>query len=84
MITVDSLTRTYDGFTAVDDVSFAARSGRVSGFLGPNGAVKSTTMRVMVGLTAPTYGSATVATSVSSTSPTPGSRWAPSSTPRRG
>ena len=60
MIIVDSLTRTYSGFTAVDNVSFTARPGRVTGFLGPNGAGKSTTMRVMVGLTAPTSGSATI------------------------
>ena len=60
MITVDSLTKTYGGFTAVDDVTFTARPGRVTGFLGPNGAGKSTTMRVMVGLTPPTSGSVTV------------------------
>ncbi|MBS4751482.1 ATP-binding cassette domain-containing protein [Nocardioides sp. zg-ZUI104] len=51
MITVDSLSKSYGGFRAVDDVSFTARPGRVTGFLGPNGAGKSTTMRVMVGLT---------------------------------
>ncbi|HET7735682.1 MAG TPA: ATP-binding cassette domain-containing protein [Nocardioidaceae bacterium] len=61
MITVDSLTKTYSGFTAVDDISFTARSGRVTGFLGPNGAGKSTTMRIMVGLTPATHGSATIA-----------------------
>jgi ABC-2 type transport system ATP-binding protein len=60
MITIESLTRTYGGFTAVDDVSFTAEAGRVTGFLGPNGAGKSTTMRVMVGLTPPTSGSATI------------------------
>ncbi len=60
MITVDSLTRRYAGFTAVDNVSFTAQPGRVTGFLGPNGAGKSTTMRVMVGLTAPTSGTATI------------------------
>src|SRR4029079_4230057 len=60
MITVESLTRRYAGFTAVDTVSFTALPGRVTGFLGPNGAGKSTTMRVMVGLTAPTSGSATI------------------------
>ncbi len=60
MITVDSLTKTYGGFTAVDDVSFTARSGRVTGFLGPNGAGKSTTMRIMVGLTPATSGTAHV------------------------
>ena len=51
MITVESLSKSYGSFTAVDDVSFTARPGRVTGFLGPNGAGKSTTMRVMVGLT---------------------------------
>jgi ABC-2 type transport system ATP-binding protein len=60
MITVDSLTKTYGGFTAVDDVTFTARPGRVTGFLGPNGAGKSTSMRVMVGLTPATSGSVTV------------------------
>ena len=60
MITVDSLTKTYGGFTAVDDVTFTARSGRVTGFLGPNGAGKSTTMRIMVGLTPATSGTAHV------------------------
>ncbi|MCD4536552.1 ATP-binding cassette domain-containing protein [Nocardioides sp. cx-169] len=60
MITVESLTRRYAGFAAVDHISFTALPGRVTGFLGPNGAGKSTTMRVMVGLTAPTSGSATI------------------------
>ncbi|QWF21974.1 ATP-binding cassette domain-containing protein [Nocardioides sp. LMS-CY] len=60
MITVDSLTKRYGGFTAVDDVSFTARPGRVTGFLGPNGAGKSTTMRIMVGLTPATSGTAEV------------------------
>ena len=61
MITVESVSRTYGGFTAVDDVSFTAQPGRVTGFLGPNGAGKSTTMRILVGLTQPTSGTATVA-----------------------
>ena len=60
MITVESLTKKYGGFTAVDDITFTARAGRVTGFLGPNGAGKSTTMRVMVGLTPATSGTATV------------------------
>ena len=46
MITIDELTKTYGGTTAVDDISFTARSGRVTGFLGPNGAGKSTSMRM--------------------------------------
>ena len=60
MITIDSLTRKYGAFTAVDDVTFTAEPGRVTGFLGPNGAGKSTTMRVLVGLTEPTAGTATI------------------------
>ncbi len=58
MITIESLTKRYGGFTAVDHVTFTALAGRVTGFLGPNGAGKSTTMRMMVGLTTPTSGSA--------------------------
>ena len=60
MIKVDSLTKSYGGFTAVDDVTFTARPGRVTGFLGPNGAGKSTTMRIMVGLTPATSGTTEV------------------------
>ena len=60
MITIDSLTRKYGAFTAVDDITFTAEPGRVTGFLGPNGAGKSTTMRVLVGLTEPTSGNATI------------------------
>ena len=60
MITLESVTRTYGHFTAVDDVSFTARPGRVTGFLGPNGAGKSTTMRIIVGLTRASAGAATV------------------------
>lgn len=61
MIQVQNLTKTYSGFTAVDDVSFTCRPGAVTGFLGPNGAGKSTTMRIIAGLTLPSTGSATVA-----------------------
>jgi ABC-2 type transport system ATP-binding protein len=60
MIILESLTKKYGPLTAVDDISFTARSGRVTGFLGPNGAGKSTTMRIMVGLTRATSGSATI------------------------
>lgn len=51
MITVEAVTERYGGFTAVDDVTFTAAPGRVTGFLGPKGAGKSTTMRVLVGAT---------------------------------
>jgi ABC-2 type transport system ATP-binding protein len=60
MITVDSLTKKYGAFTALDDVSFTARSGRVTGFLGANGAGKSTSMRIIVGLTPANSGTATI------------------------
>ena len=60
MITIESVTRIYGDFTAVDDVSFTAHPGRVTGFLGPNGAGKSTTMRIIVGLTRATSGTATI------------------------
>ena len=60
MIRVDSLTKRYGGFTAVDDVSFECQPGRVTGFLGPNGAGKTTTMRVMVGLTPASAGDVTI------------------------
>jgi ABC-2 type transport system ATP-binding protein len=61
MITVDHVTKTYGAYTAVDDVTFTARSGRVTGFLGPNGAGKSTTLRIVTGLTPPSRGETTVA-----------------------
>ena len=60
MITIESVTKTYGTFTAVDDVSFTASPGRVTGFLGPNGAGKSTTLRIVVGLTPATSGTAHV------------------------
>ena len=60
MIIVDSVTKKYGGFTAVDHVTFRAEPGRVTGFLGPNGAGKSTTMRILVGLTPGSSGTATV------------------------
>ncbi|MFS3130086.1 ABC transporter ATP-binding protein [Nocardioides sp. Bht2] len=72
MIVIDSLTRNYGGFTAVDDVTFTARAGRVTGFLGPNGAGKSTTMRIMVGLTPATSGSATILGRAFADLPNPG------------
>jgi ABC-2 type transport system ATP-binding protein len=60
MITIDSVTKTYGNFTAVNDVTFTATPGRVTGFLGPNGAGKSTTLRILTGLTPPATGAATV------------------------
>ncbi|MEM8905388.1 MAG: ATP-binding cassette domain-containing protein [Actinomycetota bacterium] len=61
MIEVSHLTKAYGPTLAVDDLSFTVRPGIVTGFLGPNGSGKSTTMRMILGLDAPTSGTATVA-----------------------
>jgi ABC-2 type transport system ATP-binding protein len=55
------LTRTFGGFTAVDHVTFDVRHGEVFGFLGANGAGKTTALRMLTGLLAPSGGQATVA-----------------------
>ncbi len=59
-ITVSKLTRRFGDFVAVDDVSFDVRQGEIFGFLGANGAGKSTTIRMLCGLLRPTAGTATV------------------------
>jgi len=56
-IAARALTRTFDGFTAVDHVDLAVESGQFFGFLGPNGAGKSTTIKMLTGLLAPSSGS---------------------------
>ncbi len=60
MIEIDHLTKRFDAFTAVDDLSFNVREGEVLGFLGPNGAGKSTTMKIITGFLAPTAGTVKV------------------------
>ncbi len=60
-IEVENLTRRFGTFTAVDGVSFRVARGEVFGFLGANGSGKSTTIRMLCGLLAPTGGSARVA-----------------------
>jgi len=59
-IHVEHLSRTFGAFRAVDDVTFDVRRGEVFGFLGSNGAGKSTTIRMLCGLLTPTSGRATV------------------------
>jgi len=59
-IDVRELTRKFGTFTAVDHVSFQVKQGEVFGFLGANGAGKSTTIRMLCGLLAPTSGTARV------------------------
>jgi ABC-2 type transport system ATP-binding protein len=60
-ISVDELTKRFGSFTAVDRVSFDVRRGDIFGFLGANGAGKSTTIRMLCGLLTPTSGKARVA-----------------------
>ena len=60
MIEARNLTKHYGERVAVDDLSFSVRPGLVTGFLGPNGSGKSTTMRMILGLDAPTSGTVTV------------------------
>jgi ABC-2 type transport system ATP-binding protein len=60
-IEAHDLTRRFGTFTAVDRISFAIEDGEVFGFLGANGAGKTTAIRMLTGLLEPTEGSATVA-----------------------
>ena len=56
IIEVNNLTKKFDGFTAVDNISFSVRQGEIFAFLGPNGAGKSTTIKMMTTLLHPTGG----------------------------
>jgi ABC-2 type transport system ATP-binding protein len=60
MIEAQDLTKDYGAKRAVDGLSFTVQPGIVTGFLGPNGSGKSTTMRLILGLDAPTRGDVTV------------------------
>jgi ABC-2 type transport system ATP-binding protein len=60
-IEAEGLTRRFGEFVAVDDVSFHVEKGEIFGYLGANGAGKSTTIRMLIALLAPTSGRATVA-----------------------
>ena len=60
-ITVDHLTKKFGNFTAVDNISFEVKKGEIFGFLGANGAGKTTAMRMLCGLSIPSSGNATVA-----------------------
>jgi ABC-2 type transport system ATP-binding protein len=59
-IEIKALAKKYGAFTAVDGVSFQVRRGDIFGFLGANGAGKSTTIRMLCGLLTPTSGTASV------------------------
>jgi ABC-2 type transport system ATP-binding protein len=60
VIELDGLTKQYRSCVAVDDLTVTIEPGRVTGFLGPNGSGKTTTMRCILGLTRPTAGTARV------------------------
>src|SRR3954454_16402383 len=61
MIEVDNLTKRYGDRIAVDHVSFQVSQGEILGFLGPNGARKTTTMRMLTGYLPPSEGHASIA-----------------------
>src|ERR1044071_7288318 len=61
IIRAQDLTKRFGSFTAVDAISFAVQKGEIFGFLGANGAGKTTAMRMLCGLSIPTSGTASVA-----------------------
>lgn len=61
VIQTERLTRTFGPFTAVDAITFDVRAGEIFGFLGANGAGKTTALKMLTGLLSPSSGSATVA-----------------------
>ncbi len=61
VITTDRLTRKFGSFTAVNEISFEVMQGEIFGFLGANGAGKTTALRMLTGLLTPSSGAATVA-----------------------
>jgi len=60
VVAIDSLTRRFGAFTAVDSLTLAANAGEVFGLLGSNGAGKSTTIKMLTTLLPPTSGEARV------------------------
>ncbi len=61
VITTHNLTKSFGDFTAVNAITFEVKAGEIFGFLGANGAGKTTAMRILCGLLSPTSGEATVA-----------------------
>jgi ABC-2 type transport system ATP-binding protein len=60
LVDVKGLVRRFDGFTAVDNVSFDVSRGEIFGFVGPNGSGKTTTIKILCGIIPPTSGEVTV------------------------
>ena len=61
VIQVDNLTKKFGDFTAVDSISFEVKKGEIFGFLGANGAGKTTAMKMLIGISKPTSGNAQIA-----------------------
>jgi ABC-2 type transport system ATP-binding protein len=61
VIKTERLTKRFGSFTAVDEITFDVKAGEIFGFLGANGAGKTTAMRMLIGLSKPTSGHATIA-----------------------
>ena len=61
VIEVENLTRAYGSFKAVDDISFYVDKGEIFGFLGANGAGKTTAIKMLTGILEPTSGKGIVA-----------------------
>lgn len=61
VIQVEGLTKKFGDFAAVDAISFEVKKGEIFGFLGANGAGKTTAMKMLIGISNPTAGKATVA-----------------------
>lgn len=60
VIEVENLTKKFGDFTAVDEISFKTYKGEIFGFLGANGAGKTTAMKMLIGISKPTSGEASV------------------------
>lgn len=61
IISVSNLTKTFGDFTAVNNISFEVAKGEIFGFLGANGAGKTTAIKMLIGISKPSSGEATVA-----------------------
>jgi ABC-2 type transport system ATP-binding protein len=60
VVVIDRLTKRFNEFVAIDDLSITLDRGRILGFIGPNGAGKTTTIKVLVGQLRPTTGTARI------------------------
>ena len=61
VIQVENLTKLFGDFAAVNQISFQVKAGEIFGFLGANGAGKTTAIKMLIGISSPSSGAATVA-----------------------